>query len=199
MTDNTTPPDLPPLPNLPFVHEPIDWPALWCEPDIAPGTWIAPGAVVVGRVRIGRRCSVWHHCVIRGDGQFIELGDDCNIQDGSVLHIDADTPCRLGPRVSLGHRAIVHASTLDEEVLIGMNATVLSRCHIGSQAIVAAGAVVLEGTQIPGGTIWAGCPARQIGEVSAAHKRRIRHTWQHYVNMTAAMLARDAAGKTDSA
>lgn len=182
--------NIPECPPLPCDNEPIDWDALWSAPDIDESAWVAPGAIVVGRVRIGARCSIWYQSVIRGDGQFIQIGEDTNIQDGSILHIDADRPCILGKRVSLGHRALVHASTVEDEALIGMSATVLSRCNIGSKAIVAAGAVVLEGTDVPPKTIWAGCPAKQIGVVTEAHENRIAHTWQHYVNATAAAIAR---------
>lgn len=179
-----------PLPPLPFDEEPVDWTAVFGQPDIHETAWIAPSADVFGRVKIGQRSSVWFQCVIRGDAQFIEVGDDSNIQDGSILHIDGDAPCRIGNRVTLGHRAVVHASVVEDEALIGMSATVLSRCVIGSKSIIAAGAVVLEGTVIPPGTIWAGCPAKQIGSVSVEHERRIAHTWQHYVNATAAAKIR---------
>lgn len=178
---------VPESPALPFDDEPIDWPAINSDPQIDPTAWIASDAIVTGRVRIGSRSSVWHQCVIRGDAQYIDIGSDTNIQDGSILHIDGDAPCVIGNRVSLGHRALVHASVVEDEVLIGMSATVLSRCTIGSKSIIAAGAVVLEGTTIPPRTIWAGVPAKQIGEVSTDHERRIEHTWKHYANMSIAM------------
>lgn len=189
--------NIPDCPALPHANEPVDWESLHCDPDIDPTAWIAPGAVVVGRVRIGARSSVWYQSAIRGDGQFIQIGDDTNIQDGSILHIDADTPCILGNRVSLGHRALVHASTVEDEALIGMSATVLSKCRIGTKAIVAAGAVVLEGTDVPARTIWAGCPAKQIGVVTEAHEKRITHTWQHYTNATVAAIARYGTSQSE--
>lgn len=183
-------PDALPLPpELPFPEEPIDWAAIHERPTIDTSAWIAPSAIVTGRVRIGARSSVWHQCVIRGDAQHIQIGDDCNIQDGSILHIDGDAACSIGDRATLGHRALVHASVVEDEVLIGMSATVLSRCVVGAKAIVAAGAVVLEGTVIPARTIWAGCPAKQIGEVTPEHEKRIAHIWQHYANMAVAMRA----------
>lgn len=184
--------DIPDCPKLPFVDEPIDWQAIWSEPEIASSAWIASDAIVTGRVRVGEGSSVWHGCVLRGDAQFIEIGSQTNIQDGSILHIDGDAACSIGNRVTLGHRALVHGSVVEDEALVGMSATVLSRCVIGSRAIIAAGAVVLEGTQVPAKTIWAGCPAKQIAEVTEEHERRIVHTWQHYANMTVAMLRRDS-------
>jgi carbonic anhydrase/acetyltransferase-like protein (isoleucine patch superfamily) len=182
--------DIKPCPALPFDDEPIDWNAINSEPQIDQTTWIAPGAIVTGRTRIGARSSVWYQCVIRGDAQFIEVGEDTNIQDGSILHIDGDAACKIGNRVSLGHRALVHASVVEDEALIGMSATVLSRCVIGTKAIVAAGAVVLEGTNVPAKTIWAGVPAKQIGIVTPDHEQRIQHTWKHYVNAATAMRSR---------
>ncbi|MFK7817512.1 MAG: gamma carbonic anhydrase family protein, partial [Planctomycetaceae bacterium] len=184
-------PDLGHCPALPHTAEPIDWNAINSEPSIDSTAWIAASADVVGRVRIGARTSVWYQCVIRGDAQFIDIGEDTNIQDGSILHIDGDAACTIGNRVSLGHRALVHASVVEDDVLIGMSATVLSRCVIGRGAIIAAGAVVLEGTSVPEGTIWAGVPAKQISVVTSDHQRRIEHTWKHYANMAAAMRARD--------
>lgn len=190
MSEPADPSSVPPCPKLPWADEPIDWEALWAKPQIDPSAWVAPGAVVVGRVEIGARSSVWYGSIVRGDGQFIRIGADTNIQDGSILHIDADTPCILGDRVSLGHRALVHASTIEDESLIGMSATVLSRCLIGRGALIAAGAVVMEGTVVPPETIWAGVPARPIGVVTDEHRTRIEHTWRHYVNATVAARAR---------
>lgn len=183
--------DLPPeKPAMPYPDESIDWEAVYSEPDIHHTAWVADSADIVGRVRIGAYSSVWYQCVLRGDAQTIEVGCETNIQDGSILHIDGDAGCRLGNRVSLGHRALVHASVVEDEALIGMSATVLSKCVIGPRAIVAAGAVVLEGTTVPAGTIWAGVPARQIGAVTPDHERRIAHTWQHYVNAATAAKQR---------
>ncbi len=176
------------MPPLPFPEEVIDHHAVYSEPCIHETAWIASSADIVGRVRIGRHSSVWYQCVLRGDSKSIEIGEETNLQDGSILHVDRDTGCTIGNRVSLGHRALVHASVVEDEALIGMSATVLSECVIGQGAIIAAGAVVLEGTTVPAGTIWAGVPARQIGETTPEHRRRIEHTWQHYVN--AAVVAK---------
>ena len=175
-------------PPLPYPNEVIDRQAVYSEPIVHETAWVAGSADVVGRVRIGRHSSVWYQCVLRGDSQSIEIGEETNLQDGSILHVDRDADCRIGNRVSLGHRALVHASVVEDEALIGMSATVLSKCVVGHGAIIAAGALVLEGTTVPSGTIWAGVPARQIGETTPEHRRRIKHTWQHYVN--AAVVAK---------
>ncbi|MCL4116467.1 UNVERIFIED_CONTAM: hypothetical protein GTU68_049859 [Idotea baltica] len=175
---------------LPYPDDPIDIERIWAEPTIAKNAWIAPGAVVIGDVTIGQHSSVWYNSVVRGDSAEIRIGDETNIQDGCVLHVDSGTPCILKDRVSLGHRAIVHASTVEEGSLIGMNATVLSRCHIGPGSLVAAGAVVPEGTQVPAGTLWAGIPARQIRPLSEDHQEMISHVYRHYANNTAVYLER---------
>ncbi len=179
-----------PCPALPYPEEVPVWDALWTQPEIDPSAWVAPGAVIVGRVRLKAKSSVWYGCVLRGDGDFIEVGEETNVQDGSILHVDRGFPCLLGNRVTLGHRAIVHASVVEDGALIGIAATVLSRCHIGEQALIAAGAVVLEGTKIPPRTLWAGCPARQIKELTEVQLARMTHAYKHYVNNSQLAMAR---------
>jgi len=173
---------LPPAPTVPYPDVHWDWAALHARPEIDPTAWVAEGAIVVGRVRLKARSSVWYGCVLRGDQQWIEVGEETNIQDGSILHIESDTPCIIGNRVTLGHRAIVHGSTVGDGALIGIGATVLSRCVIGEGALIAAGAVVLEKTVVPPHTLWAGCPARQIKELSREQQQRLAATYRHYVN-----------------
>ncbi|OYW23014.1 MAG: gamma carbonic anhydrase family protein [Planctomycetales bacterium 12-60-4] len=184
-------PEWPPLPCLPAPEVPFaddrhwDWNALRTTPLIDSTAWVAPGAVVYGRVRVQARSSIWFGCVLRGDHEWIDVGEETNIQDGSILHVDAGYPCLLGNRVTLGHRAIVHASVVEDEALIAIGATVLSRCIIGRGALIAAGAVVLEGTQVPPGTLWAGCPAKQIKTLTPEQQTRIALTYRHYVNNAA--------------
>ena len=175
---------------LAWPDQSFDWDAVNATPDIAETAWVAPGAVITGRVSLKERSSVWYGCILRGDREYIEVGAETNVQDGSILHIDTGYPCVLGSRVTLGHRAIVHASVVEDEALIAIGATVLSRCHIGAGAMIAAGAVVLEGTQVPPATLWAGCPARQIREVTDDDRKRLERTWKHYVNNAAAYQAR---------
>lgn len=174
---------LPPLPAVPHPEVHWDWTALLAQPVVPPSCWIAPGATVYGRVRLGERVSVWFGCVLRGDQEWIEVGDDSNIQDGSILHVEhGGYPCIIGQRVTLGHRAIVHGSLVGDGALIGIGATVLSRCVVGEGALVAAGALVLEGTHIPPGTLWAGCPARMLRDLTDTQRVRLAETWKHYVN-----------------
>ncbi len=182
-------PQLPPPPAVPYPDEHWDWAAINATPIIDPTAWIAPGAVVTGRVRLKARCSIWYGCVLRGDQQYIEVGEETNVQDGSILHIEEDRPCILGNRVTLGHQAIVHGSTVGDGALIGIGAIVLSRCVIGAGALIAAGAVVMENTIVPPHTLWAGCPAKQLKELSPEQRERLARTYQHYVNNAAGHIA----------
>ena len=144
-------------------------------PTIAEDVFIAPGAVVVGDVEIGAGSSVWFNAVIRGDVAPIRIGAGTNIQDGAVLHVDRDAPCVLGDRITVGHGAIVHGTTIEDEATVGMGAIVLSRSRVGRGALVAAGAVVPEDAVVSPGALAAGVPAvekRQIGEALQARLTR---------------------------
>lgn len=173
---------LPEAPPVPYPEEHWDWRAMNGQPIIDPSAWIAPGAVVIGRVRLKPRSSIWYGCVLRGDQEWIEVGEETNVQDCSILHVDDGYPCILGNRVTLGHRAVVHGSVVEDGALIGISATVLSRCVIGTGALIAAGALVMEGTIVPPNTLWAGCPARQIKELNEAQRARLIGNYRHYVN-----------------
>jgi carbonic anhydrase/acetyltransferase-like protein (isoleucine patch superfamily) len=128
-------------------------------PDVEQAAFIAPGAVLVGAVTLGAGTSVWFGCVLRADGGSITVGRDVNIQDGSILHADPGFPTTLGDRVSLGHGAIVHGATVENDVLIGMRATVLNGAQIGEGSLIAAGALVRPGTVVPPRSLVAGVPA----------------------------------------
>ncbi|HEX9283406.1 MAG TPA: gamma carbonic anhydrase family protein [Gemmatimonadales bacterium] len=149
--------------------------------DIHPTAFIAPGAVVLGDVTLGARASVWYGAVLRGDMAAIVVGEATNLQDGTVVHVDEGRPTRIGARVGVGHRAILHACTVEDECLIGMGSILLNDVHIGTGSVVAAGAVVPEGTRVPPGSLVVGVPARVTRAVDAALRERIRVTWEHYV------------------
>ncbi|NYT01989.1 MAG: gamma carbonic anhydrase family protein [Methanosarcinales archaeon] len=190
--------EAPPDPSrLPCPDEGLDFAALWSRPVVHPTAWISPGAVVLGRVRLEAHSSVWYGCVLRGDGQFIQVGAESNVHDGSILHTEPEHPCILGRRVTLGHRATVHAARVEDGAMIGMGATVLSRCRIGEGALVAAGSLVREGTNVPAGTLWAGSPARQIKELTGEQKARLALTSRHYANLAALYLMRFGQGHID--
>ncbi len=180
------------IPNisLPYPDEHVDIDAIFAKPSIDPTVWVAPSAIVNGRVTLKARASVWYNCVLRGDSERIEVGEESNIQDGSILHIDRGYPCIIGKRVTLGHNAIVHGCEVHDGALIGIAATVLSRCVIGEGALIAAGALVLEGTVVPPHTLWVGSPAKQAKELTPSQRERIATTYRHYVNNGAVYLAR---------
>ena len=116
---------------------------------------------------MGRDCSVWFHAVIRGDVHSIRIGDRVNIQDGAVIHATYErSPTTIGNRVSIGHNAIVHGCTIHDNVLIGMGSIVMDDCVVESNSIIAAGAVLPQGTHVPTGTIYGGVPAKKIKDIS---------------------------------
>ncbi len=150
-------------------------------PKIHPDAWIAENAVIIGDVEIGAGTSVWYNVVIRGDLHQIRIGENVNIQDGAILHVESgDGPCIVGDRVTIGHQSIVHGCIVEDDALIGMGATVLSWASIGEGALVAAGALVKEYEKIPARTLWAGVPAKQRAEVGDDMFARMREGWQHY-------------------
>jgi len=136
-------------------------------PVIGDNCFIAPNATIVGDVVMGNDCSVWFNAVVRGDVNAIRLGNKVNIQDGAVIHCTYQkTQTIVGNNVSIGHNAIVHGCTVQDNVLIGMGAIVMDNAVIGSNSIIAAGAVVLEGTHVEPGSIFAGVPARKVKDIS---------------------------------
>jgi carbonic anhydrase/acetyltransferase-like protein (isoleucine patch superfamily) len=137
--------------------------------------------MVLGDVTLGPRASVWYGAVLRGDMAAIVVGEDTNLQDGTIVHVDLGKPARIGARVGVGHRAILHACTVADDCLIGMGAILLNDVHIGAGSVVAAGAVVPEGTRVPPGSLVVGVPARVTRPVDAELRARIRQTWEHYV------------------
>lgn len=139
-------------------------------PTLDPKSYIAPGAQLTGAVTLKEFASVWQNCAMRGDVNRIEVGRYSNIQDNSVLHVDDDTPCIIGDFCTVGHGAIVHASLLEDHVLVGMGAIILSGCKIGRGSIIAAGALVLENTVIPPNSLVVGVPAKVIREQDAIEK-----------------------------
>ena len=153
---------------------------------IHPTAFVAPGAVVVGQVTIGPQASLWFGVVVRGDVEAVSIGPQTNIQDGCILHADPGQPCRLGARVSLGHGAIVHAAIVEDDVLIGMRATVLNGARIGTGSLVAAGAVVPPGMVVPPQSLVMGLPAKVVRQVSEQDREMILRTAQHYVEYSRA-------------
>jgi len=150
--------------------------------------YVAPTAVVIGDVTIGKDTSVWYGAVLRGDLDGIVVGESCSIQDNAVVHVDYGNPARIGSRVTVGHGAVVHGCTIDDDCLIGMNATVASRAKVGGGSIVAAGAVVREGDEFPPRSVIAGVPAKRIGDAQDHHRIRIELSWRIYTDLAARSL-----------
>ena len=145
---------------------PVILPVMGVQPQWGENCFIAPNATIVGDVIMGADCSVWFNAVIRGDVNSIRMGNKVNIQDGAVIHCTYQkTKTSIGNNVSIGHNAIVHGCSIEDNVLIGMGAIVMDNVTIGSNSIVAAGAVVLEGTVIQKGEIYAGVPAKKVKDV----------------------------------
>ena len=155
------------------------------KPVIEDGAWVAPGAVLLGNIVLRRGASVWYGCVLRSDmdGADIVIGEDTNIQDGTVVHVDTNMPCRVGDRVTVGHGAVLHAAVIEDDALIGMGATVLSGAKVGRGSIVAAGSVVPEGMEIPPGVIVAGVPAKVRRETTEDDRARLEHGWRIYARL----------------
>ena len=155
------------------------------KPVVDADAWVAPGAVLSGDIRLARGASVWFGCVLRSDIQDapVVIGEDSNIQDGTVCHVDFDLPCRVGARVTVGHRAVLHGCEIGDDCLIGMGAVVLSGAVVGAGSIVAAGAVVPEGMEIPPGVIAAGVPAKVRRDVTDGDRARIDESWRVYARL----------------
>ena len=136
-------------------------------PQFGNNCFVAPNATIVGDVIIGDEGSVWFNAVIRGDVNSIKMGNKVNVQDGAVIHCTYQKNATIiGNNVSIGHNALVHGCTIEDNVLIGMGAIVMDRCIVHSNSIIAAGAVVLEGTVVEAGSIYAGVPAKKVKNIS---------------------------------
>ena len=146
--------------------------------------YVHPTAVVLGDVTLGARVSVWPTAVLRGDSDVIAIGADSNVQDGAVIHVDEGSPTRVGNRVAIGHRAIVHGATIDDDVLIAMGAVLLNGVHVGSGSIIGAGAVLPEGKRIPENSLVIGVPGRIVRQTTNEERERIKRTVDAYLDLS---------------
>lgn len=137
------------------------------SPEYMASCWFAENSTIVGNVKMGEECSVWFNAVIRGDVNSITMGNRVNVQDGAVIHCTYEkTKTIIGNNVSIGHNALVHGCTIEDNVLIGMGAIVMDDCYIASNCIIAAGTVLLEGTQVESWSVYAGVPAKKVKTLS---------------------------------
>ncbi len=154
---------------------------LYVQPQIDPSAYVSPHAVVIGDVRLAARSSVWPTAVLRGDINFIEIGEGSNIQDGAIVHLAEDLPVRVGKLVTVGHRAILHACIVEDECLIGMGATVLDGAVVGRGSIVGAHALVTKGAHIPPGSLVMGTPGKVVRALKPEEIAGIRTWADHYI------------------
>lgn len=150
------------------------------RPVVAPDSFVGEGAVLIGQVTLELGSSVWFNAVLRGDSEPIRLGPGSNVQDNCTLHVDPGLPCIIGAEVTIGHNAVVHACTVEDNVLIGMHATILSGAVIGRDTIVGAGALVPEGVKIPPGSLVLGIPGRVVRPLRPEEIAKIRESAKGY-------------------
>jgi carbonic anhydrase/acetyltransferase-like protein (isoleucine patch superfamily) len=162
------------------------------EPVLDESNYVADTAVVIGDVTLGTGASVWHHCVLRGDVNWIRIGAQTNVQDHTVVHVTHGTaPTDIGARVTIGHGAIIHGCTVADEVLVGMGATILDHAHIGQHSIVGAQALVTKGTDIPPRSLVLGQPAERVRELTDEEVASIREGADNYLRYSAVHAGRE--------
>lgn len=150
-------------------------------PEIHPSAYIHPSAVVIGKVKIGARASIWPGCVLRGDIEPIEVGEETSFQDQSVAHTSDGLPVKIGKRVVIGHRATIHGAVVGDDAMIGMGANLLDGSELGAGSILAAGALLTEGKKVPPGSLAVGVPAKVLRQVTPQETERIHQGAQDYV------------------
>ena len=167
-----------------------NWPGLILPyrgkmPIIHETAFIAPNAVIIGDVEIGAHTSIWFNCMIRGDMNEIRIGANTNIQDGTIIHIDSRS-CGtiIGDNVTVGHMCLLHACMLEDNCMIGMQATVMDKAVVESGALVAAGALVAPGKRVGTGELWAGSPARRLRATGDKEKDMLEYIWPTYVDLS---------------
>lgn len=148
---------------------------------IAEGVFVAPGAHVIGKVVMGQNSSVWFNAVVRGDCDVITIGEDSNVQDGSVLHTDFGVPLTIGKGVTIGHKVMLHGCEIGDYSLIGINSVVLNGAKIGQYCVIGANSLITEDMQIPDGSLVMGSPAKIVKSIPEQQKKMLEQSAQHYV------------------
>ncbi len=160
------------------------------SPKIHETAFIAESADIIGDVEIGPKSSIWYGVIIRGDMNYIRIGANTNIQDGTVIHVDSvgehwdGLPTLIGDNVTIGHRAVIHACTLEDNSFVAMSATVLDGAVVESGAMVAAGALVTPGKRVPKGQLWGGMPARYMRDLRPEEMASFDHVTEHYIEIS---------------
>lgn len=160
------------------------------EPRLTEAAFVAQNATVIGDVSLGKDASVWYGCVLRGDIHSIVIGEGTNLQDGTIVHVADDAGAIVGPRCTVGHRAIVHACEIEEECLIGMGSCVMDHARIGARSIVGANALVPKGMEIPEGSLVYGSSAKVVRRLSSEEQQALEKWAWKYVQVARAHAAR---------
>ncbi len=159
------------------------------QPVLDPSAWAHASAVLIGRVKLAANASVWPGCVLRGDIEAIEIGEETSFQDLSVAHTSKGCPVRIGKRVVIGHRATVHGAVIGDGAMVGMGAVMLDGSELGAGAILAAGAVLKEGMKVPPGMVAVGVPAKVVREIKDEEKKELERIAREYVERMRAYKA----------
>jgi len=165
------------------------------RPMVAPDAYISGRAVLIGAVTVGARSSVWESAVLRADYNTITVGEDTSIQDNCTVHCDPRFATNIGSRVTLGHNAVAHGCTIEDDVLVGVGAVVLNGAHIGHHSIVGAGCVVVPGTKIPPESLVLGVPGRVVRSLGKQDRQLIEGSWRAYVELSRRYLAQAPSWK----
>lgn len=153
-------------------------------PETHPSSFVAPDARLIGDVSLASEASVWYQCVLRADIQKIVIGPSSNIQDGSIIHLSSDLGTSVGQFVTCGHKALLHACSVDDEVLVGMGSILMDGVEIGARSIVGAGSLLTEGTIIPPGSLVLGSPGRVVRQLDIKEQKSIRNWAEKYVQVS---------------
>ena len=160
--------------------------------DAHPDSWVAPNATLVGKVKLEPGASVWFNAVLRGDNELIHIGENSNVQDGTVMHTDMGFPLNIGKGVTIGHNAMLHGCSVGDYSLIGINAVVLNGAKIGKYCIIGANSLIGEGKEIPDGSLVMGSPGKVVRELNEQQKKMLEASAAHYVH-NAQRYARELA------
>jgi carbonic anhydrase/acetyltransferase-like protein (isoleucine patch superfamily) len=161
-----------------------------------PESWVAPTATLIGKVKLEAGASVWFGAVLRGDNELIHIGENSNVQDGTVIHTDMGSPLNVGKGVTIGHNVMLHGCSIDDYSLIGINSVILNGAKIGKYCIIGANSLIGEGKEIPDGSLVMGSPGRVVRELTDAQKKMLEASAAHYVH-NAQRYARDLAPQED--
>jgi carbonic anhydrase/acetyltransferase-like protein (isoleucine patch superfamily) len=164
---------------------------LQVKPTIHPTAFVAPSADIMGDVTIGENASVWYQTVLRADINRIVVGANSNVQDGTVIHLEQNQGTIIGEHVTVGHKALLHACTIEDEVLVGMGSIIMDGCVVGSRSIIGAGALLTMNTIVPPGSMVFGSPAKVVRSLSEEEQKGIRRWSQNYVDLVSTFRAHE--------